>query len=131
MLTFLLRVAGEKAVACVHEELRHLELSNREAGVMITIDSRKLNQNQIAEILDTHPNAMIRIVDSLEKRGLLNRNQNPINRREYIIELTDSGRKLLPTVIKLVEKAQKTCVKNLSVTEREKLQALLQKVVEG
>jgi DNA-binding MarR family transcriptional regulator len=49
----------------------------------------------MAGILGINPNVMVEIVLKLEQDGRLRKAKNPIDRREYILEVTDKGKDLL------------------------------------
>jgi DNA-binding MarR family transcriptional regulator len=68
-----------------------------------------LSQTQISRLLIMHRSNATGLVDRLEKRGLLQRNASPGDRRAHRVTLTDSGRKLLgrilPDYYRLAEQA--------------------------
>ncbi len=49
------------------------------------------NQKDIADSLGINRNRMVILVDSLERKGLLQRRKNPHNRKEHILYLTEKG----------------------------------------
>jgi DNA-binding MarR family transcriptional regulator len=54
-----------------------------------------LTQKTVADILGINPNVMVEIVLKLEQDGMLRKAKNPIDRREYILEVTDKGKEFL------------------------------------
>lgn len=58
----------------------------------------KINLNRLADLLDVTPSTAMRMIDRLLSAGLVTRNDNPSNRREVILGLTDSGRQLVRQV---------------------------------
>ena len=55
-------------------------------------------QQQVADILGVDKVVVTRIVDHLEKNGLITRCQNPDDRRAYNLVVTEKGRLILPTI---------------------------------
>lgn len=66
-----------------------------------------LSQNQLADPnLNDHPN-ITRLVDGLQKNGLVVRTQDPNDRRRHLLYLTEEGRKLMEELLpKVIEQRQ-------------------------
>jgi DNA-binding MarR family transcriptional regulator len=56
-------------------------------------------QIELSRLLITHRSNVTGLVDRLEKRGLVVRNENPRDRRVYWIALTPAGRQLLEEIL--------------------------------
>jgi DNA-binding MarR family transcriptional regulator len=88
-------------------------------------------QRELAEAVSQHPAGVCRLLDDLEKRGLVTRTRDTGDRRRMIVRVTAAGRRrwqtLLPEVVRSVEKT----VSPLSDAERRSLRDLLRKVVSG
>jgi DNA-binding MarR family transcriptional regulator len=78
------------------EELRLMgvNLSAREAWILMAAEDRPMNQTYIARVLNINANVMVRTVDRLEKKGALRRTPGK-TRREHALEITAKGRALL------------------------------------
>jgi DNA-binding MarR family transcriptional regulator len=70
-----------------------------------------------------------RIVDRLYAKGLVSRTENPKDRREKSIQITDNGLKLLDAMFEC-EKNVDQLLKNLSLEEVNELNRLLDKIRE-
>lgn len=57
-----------------------------------------MTQNEICEIVEKSPANMTRILDRLEKKGYLQRRDNPEDRRSSLVFLTDQGLELMDLV---------------------------------
>ncbi len=55
----------------------------------------RVTQKQIAQQLALNQNAMVQLLDKLEKSGHVQRIRNPHNRREQFVRLTAKGRSIL------------------------------------
>ncbi len=75
--------------------------------------------------------SMTAAVDRLETRGLLNRRDNPDDRRTRVVHLTDEGRKLIRRLFAVHERDMERAVSSLSAREREELSGLLRKLGRG
>ena len=76
---------------------RETDLGLREFWILAAAREIPASQHYVAELLGINANVMVRMVDGLEKRGVLERVRNSKNRREYILRPTSKG-------VKLVEK---------------------------
>ena len=83
------------------------ELDFRQAGILFMGLSANLSQTHIAKLARTDKNTIGVMIDSLQERGLLERKQNPKNRKENLILLTKKGQNLALKLQKDIAKAQK------------------------
>jgi DNA-binding MarR family transcriptional regulator len=85
---FLHREIGNQALAPVGIDVRDF-------GTMTAIADRPSSQQDIARMLGVSGTLVVQIVDALERRGLVERRRNPDDRRSYVLQLTEAGRKTL------------------------------------
>ena len=57
--------------------------------------SEGINQAKLADILEVEPISLARLIDRLEKLGVVERRKHPTDRRMYTLHLTDTARPLL------------------------------------
>ncbi|MXN17927.1 winged helix DNA-binding protein [Pseudooceanicola sp. GBMRC 2024] len=55
---------------------------------------RAIRQHELAQLLGLETSGVVRLLDTLGRRGLLNRIPDPADRRARLLELTDEGRAL-------------------------------------
>ncbi len=68
----------------------------RDASVIATLQAMgPLSQQQLAASLNVNRTMMVKLIDSLEARGLVDRVRNPADRRAYALEATAAGRQAL------------------------------------
>lgn len=130
-VAFLLRVAGERAIELVDRELLPTGFHSRHAAILALAEDQTLNQNMIAEATRTHPNAVIGLIDALEQRSMARREQNPLNRREYLVRITPEGKKLLRQMERATGKALGKFTDHLSDAEKADFERLLLKCIEA
>jgi DNA-binding MarR family transcriptional regulator len=90
--------------------------------------SEGVTQQAIGERMGVAPSRMVAFVDSLEQRGLLERRQNPEDRRARALFLTPAGRELLGRAFAVAVEHEQLLSGELSGEEREQLLDLLARV---
>lgn len=77
-------------------QLAAFEISPAQFSVLCVIDANPgVNQLAIAQLLSIERAGLGRLVDHLEGRGLVQRTASAINRRYYVLYLTEAGAALL------------------------------------
>ena len=61
-----------------------------------------IQQNILADKLFVGRMAVTGIIDRLEARGLVERHQNPLDRRAYALNLTDKSKEIIPRLEKIL-----------------------------
>jgi DNA-binding MarR family transcriptional regulator len=127
---FLLAQVGAHAAARFAERVAELDLTPAQAGLLrlIAWDPGQ-SQQTIAGKLRTPPSRLVRLVDSLEERGLIERRRNPDDRRHYALHLTEAGTDFLRQRLATVGAAheEEICA-GLDAGERAHLQGLLERI---
>jgi MarR family transcriptional regulator, 2-MHQ and catechol-resistance regulon repressor len=101
-----------RLLACLHEE-----------GPAI--------QAQLADATAQHPASVSRLVDDLERQGLVRRARDAQDRRRIQVELTAAGEAKLRELRALVLPVVEVCFSGLGREEQELLEAVLSKLVAG
>jgi DNA-binding MarR family transcriptional regulator len=73
---------------------------------------------------------MVKLIDSLESRGLVERRRNPQDRRSYALYPTAAGRNALVAMGPTMDRAEESFAGALTPPERERLVELLHRLVE-
>jgi DNA-binding MarR family transcriptional regulator len=87
-----------------------------------------LEPKVFAMLASVAPSRMVAFVDSLEERGLLERRQNPDDRRARALYLTPAGRELLGQAFAVANQHEQRLTSDLSDEERRQLLDLLSRV---
>lgn len=92
----------------ISRKLASVEISPAQLSVLIVIDANPgVNQLTVAQVLSIERAGLGRLVDNLEKRGLVTREASSINRRYYVLYLTDAGAALLRRIRPIVAEHEK------------------------
>jgi len=91
--------AAESVTARIHRHLIDAELTVSQFGVLETLfHVGPLSQVEIAKKVLKSTGNITMVIDNLEKRGLVKRERQKDDRRYYIVQLTDEGRKLIGSI---------------------------------
>jgi DNA-binding MarR family transcriptional regulator len=85
-------------------------------------------QIELSRLLIMHRSNITGLVDRLEKRGLLQRKDNPNDRRAYKVLLTSAGRKLIEKILPDYYAAAETIWGNFPVARTKQLVGDLEKL---
>jgi DNA-binding MarR family transcriptional regulator len=130
-VAFLLAQLGAHAASAFAERIRPLELTPPQAGVL-----RRLaqfpgqSQRELADALGMHAPRLVALIDELEDRGLVARDRDPSDRRNYAISLTDEGRQLLAELSRVAHQHELAITAALDDNDRAQLLALLRRLAE-
>ena len=86
------------------------------------------NQKRLSNAIDVSPPNLATLLDRLEKRGLLVRQRNPLDKRSQTLVLTPDGVGMCIKAEKTASELERKATSALTDTEREQLLQLLQKL---
>lgn len=86
------------------------------------------SQQQLADLLGIHRNAMVGLVDELETLGVVRRSRHPDDRRAHALHLTERADAVLDEADRLADTLEAAMLEPLGADEREGLAATLLKV---
>lgn len=86
-------------------------------------------QRELAEFLSLNPSQIVRLVDDLERQGLVERVQGKLDRRANIIISTAGGWRLHELARAALSTTEASQLANLSSSERRQLRSLLRKAL--
>ena len=110
--------------------LAPLGISGREAAVLRSIDAGPpVSQGEVARAMSVDRTTMVALIDDLQLKGLLQRRQDPDDRRRNVVELTDAGRATVRQAAAVAEQAERDFLAPLPAAEaaqfKKTLRALL------
>ena len=130
-VAFLLAQLGAHAASAFAERIRPLNLTPPQAGVL-----RRLaqfpgqSQRGLADALGIHAPRLVALIDELEERGLVARDRDPNDRRNYAISLTDKGRRALAELAGVAREHELAITAALNDDERAELLDLLRRLAQ-
>lgn len=125
-LGMVLRQAHIRASRAFTKALRPIGLETSGAGLLLNLHQLgPLTQRQLIDLTGNDKSSMVRYVDSLEQRGLVQREPHPTDRRAHLVTLTDPGRELLARIIETADQLDRQLAEGLTPEEARTLRALL------
>lgn len=84
-----------------------------------------IHQAGLAEILEIEPITLVRILDKLSDRGLVERRQHPSDRRSWLLYMREEARPLMDTMRNIGDQTRREALEGTSQEDNEHLYALL------
>ncbi|MFY9469109.1 MAG: MarR family winged helix-turn-helix transcriptional regulator [Solirubrobacterales bacterium] len=129
---FMLSKLGMVVSNQFHQSLARIGVDPGQCHLMLLINQREgQSQQALAEELSIPKSRMVALVDDLERRGFAERRQNPEDRRQHALYLTESGRKIYGEAMKIAAEHERRVCSTLTAAQRETMLALLAKMVEA
>jgi DNA-binding MarR family transcriptional regulator len=123
---FLLAQLGAHATDVFADQIRHLDISSSEAGVIRIIGRTPgISQRDLATKLGTVQSRVVSIIDRLETAGLAARSRSTTDRRIQQLELTDAGRATLLSLRAAAEAQESIIAEGLTSEQKTQLYELL------
>lgn len=114
------------------EKLRGLTMQQYAALEKTLLLTKKrpegVNLKEIAALIQSSPSSSSVMMESLVKRGLIERAQNPGDRRTVLIRLTEKGQKTINEAQSLMTKSLTEMVSKLTPEEAEQLISITAKL---
>jgi DNA-binding MarR family transcriptional regulator len=101
-------------------------------GVIATLQSEgPLTQRDLGRILRIDPTTMVWLIDHLEKRGFVRREEHPRDRRAHLVNLSAAGKTAFDRASHHLEQLEQEFLAPLTKTERMDLRRLLTKLFDS
>jgi len=123
---FLMARAASMGSSDANRRLGDLGLKVRHYSVLaLACSDEGPTQRELSEFLVLDPSQIVSIIDDLEKRGAVERQADPRDRRSKIIVPTPAGRELYAQAKEVVDAAAERSLAALSPAQRAELTRLL------
>ena len=127
--SFLLAQVGAHAASQFAERLAKLKLAPWHAGILRILNSTPaITQQTLATTLGMVPSRLVVLVDEMESRGLIERRENPDDRRRYALHITEKGRSTLDQIGRISLEHSQALLAAISQDEQRNLATLLQRI---
>jgi DNA-binding MarR family transcriptional regulator len=131
-IPFLLAQLGSYISDDFQHRLASIGADPRTYAVLVALASDDgQSQRELSARLGIHRNAMVTVIDNLERRGLAKRLPHPDDRRAVAVTLTAKARRLLPALDEQARVLEDEISTPLSSHERDTLRHLLQRIAAG
>ena len=126
---FLMNRPAQRIREMTEKTLEPLKITPKQYGIIAAIHYEgPSTQRAIGEMLKIDRSTMVLLIDDLERKKLVVRDDHPKDRRYYLLHLTSSGKTLFQKAQKLVVKAEEEFLGPLTRTERQDLRDCLAKL---
>ena len=122
--------ARRSIVEAIDQELAPLDISHAQwIVVMLLGDGAAATAAELCKLLVYDPGAMTRLLDRLEKKGVLRRVRAKDDRRTVHLELTAAGKRLYPRILETLVEVFNRLLRGFSKSEVRQLEGLLKRMV--
>jgi DNA-binding MarR family transcriptional regulator len=129
---YYIRRLQQIAVAIFLEETQAHGITPVQYAALFAVHEQPgLDQRTLASSIGFDTSTIGGVIDRLERRGLIERQASPTDRRVRLLQVTPEGQALLAQVIPGMLKAQKRILAPLPVADREHFLAMLKTVVDA
>jgi DNA-binding MarR family transcriptional regulator len=131
-VAFLLAQVGAHVSGAFAARLAELDLTPAHAGVLRIVGQNPgLSQQALADRLGAAPSRVVKLVDELEAKGLVQRRRSGTDRRTYELYVGEAAAGRVAEVRKVVSAHDAAVTKALTSAERDTLLALLGKMADA
>ena len=113
----------------LNEALAPLGIGSKDFWLLVIAGSGNVSQHEMAEKCGLDPSSMVAVLDAMERRGLLQRQRNPNDRRVQWVQRTEEGHRLYARALPLAQSAEAQQLAPLSAADQRQLVAAMQKLV--
>lgn len=111
------------------QRLRRLDLTPPQVAVLRVVGQQPgLTQQALSDRLGTAPSRVVRLVDELQERGLLERRRDPADRRQHALHVPDAAHARIEELLAEIAAHDAEVTADLTASERATLLDLLDKV---
>lgn len=121
----LVRRAQQRHLAVWQSEVSTEITSVQYAALEILQRTPGVNQRQLGDELDVDRSTIAELVARMARNELIERSDDPVDKRSYVLSLTPAGKKQLATLRPRVEQVERILTARLSAAEGRELRRLL------
>jgi DNA-binding MarR family transcriptional regulator len=128
-LPYLLNRAGARIAAAFSEEVRPLGASLQMWRVLAALregDGRRMGD--LSETTSIEVSTLTRLVDNMEKKGLVARRRDAVDARVVALHVTPAGRRLTQRITPIAERYENVALAGFTAAEADSLKAALRRL---
>jgi len=108
-----------------------VELTMTQAGILFLLKHKDMRtMSELGEVFDIDNSAVTRLVDRLEKNGIVERQTAPGDRRAYLVHMTPKGLDSLEKAKKIIMSVNEDLRKGFTSEEVEAYKKILRSILE-
>ena len=127
-IDYYLKAAWQSIVNAYNQEVSKFGITQASGYVLINISKEGTAVSQIANLLGVRSTSLSRILNSLEKQGLIYREADALDKRSVKVFLTELGVEKRTLAVRVVKDFNEYLVQNFSERERIRMAEVLQKI---
>jgi DNA-binding MarR family transcriptional regulator len=132
LIGFMLRRAQIAVFQEIFPLFSEVDIRPAQFSVLVVIERNPgLTQSQVSAALGIKRTNFVALLDSLEQRGLAERQARAGDRRSHALYLTDRGKTVMRRLRQLVDIEERRLVERIGETGRRQLIDLLLRLIEG
>ncbi len=128
-LPYLLNRAGARIATAFGEEMRPLGASLQVWRVLAAL--REKDGRRMGDLSDTtsiEVSTLTRLVDTMEKKGLVARRRDQEDARAVLLHVTPAGRRLTQRILPIAERYEEVALAGFNGAEADKLKGALRRL---
>jgi DNA-binding MarR family transcriptional regulator len=128
-LPYLLNRAGARIASAFGEEMRRLGTSLQAWRVLAALrerDGRRMGDLSTTTSIEV--STLTRLVDNMEKTGLVARRRDANDTRAVLLHVTAAGKKLTRRIVPIAERYEKVALKGFGPADAEMLKVALRRL---
>jgi DNA-binding MarR family transcriptional regulator len=95
---------SKKMTRMINFYLKPHQITAEQWSVLRSLNAEDhISQKELAKRTDKDQATLTKILDLLEKNGFIQRLHNPLDRRSYLVQITDKGKQLTNQVAPIIE----------------------------
>ncbi|PYP85525.1 MAG: hypothetical protein DMG65_20560 [Candidatus Angelobacter sp. Gp1-AA117] len=127
---FLFARAADRVLKATDRLLAPFEICHRHYSVLLLIaDDEEWSQTRLAKTMGLQKTRMVALIDMLESKGLIQREPNANDRREYKVILTETGKRTVKEIRSSFNKQRPSYLRELSGAETQEINRLLGRTI--
>jgi DNA-binding MarR family transcriptional regulator len=121
-LGFLLHEVARLLRKRFEQRAKDLGLTRSQWQVLAYLSKNEgIHQSGLADMLEVEPITLVRILDKLAERGLIERRQHPKDRRVWMLYMRDAARPLVEAMREIGDQTRGEALEGVSPEQREQL----------
>jgi DNA-binding MarR family transcriptional regulator len=126
---YMISNTGRKLNQSLQQLFHHSDVTPEQWSLLMTLDEKDgISHKELAQRSEKDPANITRLVDQLEKKGLVRRAAHPNDRRSLLLHLTDLGRSAAHTLAPIEAAYVRQIVSGISPEEVQLFMQFMNKV---